>query len=150
MSTILTFVASLLAFSLTSSFPVDIYRQELTGAIVCSSPNALATDFTVTVSTDTPTKGENVSTTFDFTLPVDVTGGIAHYTATLNGFPYTSTAPLCDEVAKTGDPCPLAAGHHHQVSTSAATTSGKIVVKITWNNEAGQEILCAQVTTKTV
>lgn len=115
---------------------------------VCSSPNALATDFTVSVSNDTPLKGENVSTTFDFMLGAPVSGGIAHYAATLNGFPYSSTAPLCDEVAKSGDPCPMAAGHHRQVSTSAATTSGKIVVKITWNTESGAEILCAQITTK--
>jgi hypothetical protein len=115
---------------------------------VCSSPNALATGFTVAVSNDKPTKGENVSTTFDFDLPVAVTGGIARYAATFNGFPYSSTALLCDEVAKTGDPCPLVAGHHHQVSTSAATTSGKIVVKITWNTESGAEILCAEITTK--
>jgi hypothetical protein len=119
-------------------------------AVICSSSNALATDFTVTLSNDRPTKGENVSTIFDFTLPEVVTGGIAKYAATLNGFPYTSSAPLCAEVAKTGDPCPLAIGRHHQESVSAATTSGKIVVKITWTNEAGQEILCAQITTKTV
>jgi len=118
-------------------------------AIVCSSPNALATDFTVTLSNAKPTKGENVTTVFDFNLNTPVTGGIARYAATLNGFPYTSTAPLCDEVAKSGDPCPLAVGHHHQESVSAATTSGKIVVKITWSSETGQEILCAQITTKT-
>ena len=118
-------------------------------AIICSSANALATDFTVTLSNDKPVKGENVTTTFDFTLGAPVTGGIARYAATLNGFPYSSTAPLCDEVAKSGDPCPLAIGRHHQVSTSAATTSGKIVVKITWTNEAGAEILCTQITTKT-
>lgn len=118
-------------------------------AVICSSPNALATDFTVTISNDIPTKGENVSTIFDFMLPEVVTGGIAKYAATLNGFPYTSSAPLCAEVAKTGDPCPLAIGRYHQESVSAATTSGKIVVKITWTNEAGQEILCAQITTKT-
>jgi len=118
-------------------------------AIVCSSPNALATDFTITVSNAKPTKGENVTTVFDFNLNTPVTGGIARYAATLNGFPYTSTAPLCDEVAKSGDPCPLAVGHHHQESVSAATTSGKIVVKITWSSETGQEILCAQITTKT-
>jgi len=118
-------------------------------SVICSSPNALAKDFTVTLSNNKPIKGENVTTVFDFTLDAPVTGGIARYAATLNGFPYTSTAPLCDEVAKSGDPCPLAVGHHHQESVSAATTSGKIVVKITWTNEAGQEILCAQITTKT-
>jgi len=119
-------------------------------ATICSAPNALATDFTVTLSNDKPVKGENVTTTFDFTLGAPVTGGIARYAATLNGFPYSTTAPLCDEVAKSGDPCPLEAGRHHQVSTSAATTSGKIVVKITWTNEAGADILCTQITTKTV
>ena len=118
-------------------------------AVICSSPNALATDFTVTLSNAKPTKGENVTTIFDFNLSEVVTGGIAKYAATLNGFPYTSTASLCDEVAKSGDPCPLAVGHHHQESMSAATTSGKIVVKITWTNQAGQEILCTQITTKT-
>jgi hypothetical protein len=140
----------LLSVVSASTFPVAIYREELTGTAVCSSADALAHDFTVSLSTDTPTKGENVTTTFDFTLDAPVTGGIVYYAATLNGFPFTSSAPLCDEVAKTGDPCPLAAGHHHQESVSAATTSGKIVVKITWTSDSGQEILCAQVTTKTV
>ena len=123
-----------------------VYSQ----SVVCSTANALATDFTVTLSNDRPVKDENVTTTFDFNLPVPITGGIAYYAATLNGFPYSSTAPLCNEVAKSGDPCPLAVGHHHQESVSAATTSGKIVVKITWNSDSGQEILCAQITTKTV
>lgn len=121
-----------------------VYSQ----SVICSSPNALATDFTVTVSNYKPLKGENVTTTFDFMLGSPVTGGIVRYDATLNGFPYSSTSPLCDEVAKTGDPCPLAVGLHHQVSTSAATTSGKIVVKITWSSETGAEILCTQITTK--
>jgi len=146
MSTILVFVL----LSLASAFPVAIYREVLTGTAVCSSVDALAKDFTVSLSTDTPTKGENVTTTFDFTLDAPITGGTASYSATLNGFPYSSSAPLCDEVAKSGDPCPLAAGHHHQESVAAATTSGKIVVKITWTTETGAEILCAQVTTKTV
>ena len=130
---------------------VALYKEVLTGTAVCSSADALAHDFTVTVSTDTPAKDENVTTTFDFTLDAPVTGGPSSYSATLNGFgPYTSSAPLCDEVAKSGDPCPLAAGHHHQESVSAASTTGKIVLTITWTTETGAEILCAQVTTKTV
>lgn len=128
---------------------VALYKEVLTGTAVCSSADALARDFTVSLSTDTPAKGENVTTTFDFTLDAPVTGGTAYYSATLNGFPYSSSAPLCDEVAKSGDPCPLAVGHHHQESVAAATTSGKIVVKITWTSDSGQEILCAEVTTKT-
>lgn len=57
-------------------------------------------------------------------------------------FPYSTTAPLCDETAKTADPCPLLPGAHHQVSHSVASTSGKIDTTITWVDEAGAEILC--------
>lgn len=119
-------------------------------ATVCSSPTALAKNFAITLSTDAPTKDENVTTTFDFDLDAPIVGGTAYYSATLNGFgPYTSTAPLCDETAKTGDPCPLQTGHHHEVSTSASTVSGKIITTITWRDGAGAEILCAKITTKT-
>lgn len=118
-------------------------------AEVCSSPNALAKNFAVTISTSTPTKNENVTTTFDFDLDAPITGGTAYYAATLNGFPYSSTAPLCDETAKVNDPCPLLAGHHQEVSTSLNTVSGKIVATITWKDPAGSEILCARITTKT-
>lgn len=124
--------------------------QSLSTAVVCSSPTALAKNFAVTLSTDTPTKGENVTTTFDFDLDAPIVGGTAYYAATLNGFPYSSSAPLCDETAKTADPCPLQTGHHHEVSTTANTMTGKIVTTITWKDGAGAEILCAKITTKTI
>lgn len=137
--------------ALTSNRSLVVYDPVLTGASVCSSVSALAKNFAVTLSTDTPTKGENVTTTFDFDLDTDITGGSAHYSATLNGFgPYTSDADLCAEVAKSGDACPLFAGHHHQVSTAESTVSGKVVTKITWTALDGTEILCTQITTKTV
>lgn len=124
---------------------------EAGGASICSSATALAKNFAVSLSTDTPTKGENVTTTFDFDLDAPVVDGTASYSATLNGFgPYTSHADLCVEVAKSGDPCPLAAGHHHQVSTAESTVSGKVVTTITWRDAAGTEILCTQITTKTI
>jgi hypothetical protein len=119
------------------------------GVLVCSSPNALAKNFAVSISTDTPTKDEVVFTTFDFDLDAPILGGTAYYDATLNGFPYSASAPLCEETAKTGDPCPLTAGHHHEVSNSTNTVSGKLITKITWKDDAGAEILCAQITTKT-
>jgi hypothetical protein len=118
---------------------------------ICSSPTALAKNFVVTLSTDTPAKGANVTTTFDFDLDAPIVGGTAYYSATLNGLgPYTSTAPLCDETAKTDDPCPLLTGHHHEVSTSASTVTGKVITTITWRDGAGAEILCAKITTKTI
>jgi len=124
--------------------------QNLGGVTVCSSAGALAKNFVASVSTDTPLKGQNVTTVFDFDLDAPITGGIVKYAATLNGFPYSATAVLCDETQKSGDPCPLLPGHHHQESTSTNTVSGKLVTRITWLNEAGAEILCAEIATKTL
>lgn len=130
-------------------YSVALYREHLTGTAVCSSPTALAKNFAVSISTDTPAKNEVVFTTFDFDLDTPVASGTAYYEATLNGFPYSASAPLCDETAKTGDLCPLLAGHHHEVSNSTSTVSGKLITKITWKDDSDSEILCAQITTKT-
>lgn len=130
-------------------YALAVYRQEFTGTAVCSSPTALAKNFAVSVSTDTPAKNEVVFTTFDFDLDAPVASGTAYYEATLNGFPYSASAPLCDETAKSGDPCPLLAGHHHEVSNSTSSVSGKLITKITWKDDSDSEILCAQITTKT-
>lgn len=118
-------------------------------ATVCSSASALAKNFAVSIDNDTPGQGDNVTTTFDFDLNAPINGGTAYYSATLNGLgPFSSQAPLCDETAKTNDPCPLGVGHHHEVSTSENTVSGKVVTTISWYDEAGAEILCAILTTK--
>ena len=136
-------------FVFASAYPLMIYEPTLTGAEVCSSAGALAKNLVVTIDNAAPTKGQNVTTTFDFDLDAPVTGGTAYYSATLNGFgPYTSNAPLCDETAKTNDTCPLEVGHHHEVSVSENTVTGKLVTTITWNDPSGAEILCARITTK--
>jgi len=117
---------------------------------ICSVPTSLATNFVATLSTDTPAQGQNVTTIFDFDLAAPVIGGTAYYSATLNGLgPFTSQSPLCEETAKSGDPCPLMPGHHHQESTTQNTVSGKVVTTITWNDQNGAEILCVVLTTKT-
>lgn len=118
-------------------------------AKVCSSTSALAYNFVVSVSTDAPVQGQNVTTTFDFDLDIPIPSGTAYYSATLNGLgPFTSQAALCDETAKTGDLCPLLPGHHHQESTTENTVTGKVVTHITWFDLNGAEILCADITTK--
>ena len=118
-------------------------------AASCSAAGDLAKNFVVTIDNDTPSQGENVTTTFDFDLDAPITGGTAYYSATLNGLgPFTSSAPLCDETAKTDDPCPLGVGHHHEVSTAENTVTGKVVTTITWEDPAGLQILCARITTK--
>jgi len=119
------------------------------GAVACSDNGALAKNFVVTIDNDTPTQGEMVTTTFDFDLDAPISGGTAYYSATLNGLgPFTSNAPLCAETEKTGDPCPLAIGHHHEVSSAENTVTGKVVTTITWMDPAGALILCAQISTK--
>jgi len=124
-------------------------NSTLTSAQSCSTDTDLAKNFVVTIDNDAPTQGEKVSTTFDFDLDTPITGGTAYYSATLNGLgPFTSQANLCDETAKTNDPCPLEVGHHHQVSTTENTVTGKVVTTITWYDTAGSEILCAILTTK--
>ena len=96
-----------------------------------------------------PFQNEYVTTTFDFDLAAPITGGTAYYSATLNGLgPFTSNAPLCDEVAKSGDPCPMGVGAHHQESTTQNTVSGKVVTTLTWYDQNDVGVLCAILTTK--
>jgi hypothetical protein len=100
------------------------------------------------IDNDKPAKGATVKTTFSFDLAAPITGGTAYYSATLNGLgPYTSQEPLCDATAKSGDPCPMAAGHHDQVSSAANTVKGKIVTTVEWFDDAGARILCAKLAT---
>ncbi len=115
---------------------------------MCSGADALAKNFAVTSTPDMPSKGQNVTTTFDFDLDEVITGGTASYSAVYNGLPYSSSANLCDEVAKSGDPCPLAVGHHNQVSAGAADFTGKLETTINWKTSDGRQILCAKITTK--
>ena len=136
--------------AVSALYALTHYHEQLTGVAVCSAPNALAKNLAVTLSTDTPAKDEVVVTTFDFDLDVPIVSGTAYYDVTLNGFPYSATAPLCEETQKSGDVCPLLAGHHHEVSNATNTVTGKLVTKITWKDDTGAEILCAQITTKTV
>jgi len=146
------FVAGLLAVvanAFTVLELVDVVPI-LTGAEVCSSPDALAKNFVVSVSSDTPVKGSNMTTVFDFDLDEDIQGGTVHYDVSYNGFPYSSSSNLCDEVSKSGDSCPLIAGYHHQESTAEVTVSGKVATTITWYDENGFEILCAKITIKSV
>jgi hypothetical protein len=135
--------------AVSTLYALTQYREHLTGVAVCSAPNALAKNLAVTLSTDTPAKDQVVVTTFDFDLDAPIVAGTAYYDVTLNGFPYSASAPLCEETQKSGDTCPLFVGHHHEVSNATNTVTGKLVTKITWKDDADIEILCAQITTKT-
>jgi hypothetical protein len=135
--------------NMNASKALTITAPTIGAAQACSDNGALAKNFVVAIDNNTPKQGEKVTTTFDFDLDAPITGGTAYYSATLNGLgPFASQAPLCDETAKTDDPCPLGIGHHHEVSVAENTVTGKVVTTITWKDPAGTLILCAQISTK--
>jgi hypothetical protein len=96
-----------------------------------------------------PTAGANFTTIFDYDLDKVVTSGTARYYATLNGLPVLNQDDdLCVDQGS-ADPCPLAIGHHKDYSTSEMPSfSGKLVSKLTWLDQDGEEVLCVQMTFK--
>lgn len=80
-----------------------------------------------------------------------MTGGTATYAVTLNYFPLPSTVDdLCADQEGGDDPCPLAVGHHKDVSVSPfpSGVSGKVVSDIIWKDQDGQQVLCVRWTVK--
>ena len=86
-----------------------------------------------------PIPGQNGTLFTHYDVPYEITGGVAKYTCTLNGFPVLSdTYDLCTQTA-----CPIKAGHHDDVSESAIPeVKGTIVCKIKW--ETDEQLLCIQ------
>lgn len=72
-----------------------------------------AQNFVASVDPANPSANQNFTTTFDYDLDREVTGGKAKYSATLNGLPFSQTDDLCADQAGSSDPCPLQPGHHH-------------------------------------
>ena len=88
---------------------------------------------------------KNSTVSFDFTVPAVVTAGTAKYSFSFNGIPFTpTTEDLCTQTT-----CPILPGTYNQsTSSDFPNVSGKIVTKIEWFNEAGDNLLCAQISTK--
>ena len=101
-------------------------------------------------SPEPPVAGENVTLWIDYTVPegVTVNGGNAKYSITYNGIPFPSSSEdLCTQIT-----CPQVPGTYNITSTSEwpSGLSGKIVTKIQWYDESGNELLCSQTTEKTL
>ena len=88
-----------------------------------------------------PVPGQNGTLHTVYDVPVQVDGGSARYSCTLNGLPvYDETFDLCSQTA-----CPITAGTHDDHSISAVpSTSGKVSCKINWSNKAGAQLMCIQ------
>lgn len=97
-----------------------------------------------------PVAGQNVTLWIDYTVPdgVTVNAGKAKYSVTYNGIPFpASTEDLCTQIT-----CPQVPGTYNITSTSEwpSGLSGKIVTKIQWYDDSGNELLCSQTTEKTL
>lgn len=128
-------------------------RGTLTSYKSCGSDSDHAKNFVATVTPDAAKPGDSVTTTFDYDLDKEVTGGTATYKVTLNFIPFSPTVDdLCADQAGSTDECPLAGGgaHHHDVSVSTFPNgvSGTIVSTIIWADQDGEQVLCFQWTVK--
>jgi hypothetical protein len=107
----------------------------------------------INISPDSPTGGQEVTTTFDYDLESEITGGTATYKFTFSGIPFSPTVDdLCADQAGgcCPDPCPLAVGHHtdKSISTFPSGVSGKIVSTILWTDQNKNQILCVEWTVR--
>jgi hypothetical protein len=112
----------------------------------CGSSSDLAKNLVVTVNPADPNPGEEYTTITDYDLEdgVVVSGGKAHYKATLSGFPIVDTTDdLCDDLKSGPTPCPLS-GHVHSEAKDKMITGvhGDLQSTMTWTDSNGKQILC--------
>lgn len=113
----------------------------------CGTATDRAVISEITSVPTSPVPGDNVTLTVKYAFAGDaITGGTAHYKATLNYFPvYDETFDLCTQTK-----CPKDAGSYAEVSTSQFPTgvSGKLVTTIDWADQNNQPIWCVETTWK--
>jgi len=112
----------------------------------CSSQSNIGHITSISMIPSAPVSGSYVNIVIDYTLDTDVTDGLATYTASFNGFPFSPTIePLCPDLEDTTTPCPISAGNVHFEGISQigdGTTHGTIVATTTWKDQNGNEIIC--------
>ena len=94
---------------------------------------------------DPATINENSTISFDFTVPYTVDSGSVLYSYTLNGLPLgSSTEDLCTQTK-----CPIYPGTYNQSSSSDfPDVSGKIKIKIEWQDTDSKILLCSEINTR--
>jgi hypothetical protein len=93
-----------------------------------------------------PMPGTNTTLWVAYDLKTPITGGIAKYSVTLNGIPFTPTTDdLCTQTV-----CPKSIGTYNESSSSLFpnSISGKIVSKIQWTNQDNLPVWCLESTFK--
>lgn len=91
-----------------------------------------------------PVPGENTTLWVNYDLKTPITGGIATYSVSFNGIPFTPTVDdLCTQTA-----CPKEIGTYNETSSSDFPDgiSGKVVTKIQWTNQDNLPVWCVETT----
>lgn len=100
----------------------------------------------LSVSPSVPVKNENITIHTIYSVPAEVSDGVAVYSCSFNGIPFTPTVE--DLCAQTG--CPITVGNHDEYSSvTVPEIGGKIVCDMKWM-DADQSVsyLCLRTTLK--
>ena len=114
--------------------------------VFSASPTVANCDTTSLFHIDSLTltpNGANSTLKIGYDVPTEIADGLVKYSCALNGIPVISeTKPLCEELK-----CPIAVGHHEDVSDSAnPTVTGTLVCTIKWQSLASEPLLCIKLT----
>lgn len=132
---------ALVAFGLLSMF-----SSTSSSVTDCGQGKSVFTIVDQSFSPEPPVADQPYDYWFYYSVPegVEVTGGTAKYSLSLNGIPFTpSTEDLCTQTA-----CPKVAGYHNETSTDTwpSGVSGKVVTKLEWFDTNGNLLICSQTT----
>ena len=136
---------TLAALASLSLWSASLWSASLAAVSNCGK-NAL---FTITqlsqFPSDTISAGENLTLTLKYITPVEITGGTAKTSISLNYLPFTPTSePLC-----LNTPCPMVQGVVYDGSVSdvfPGGVSGTLITTITWTDPVGLQLLCIKST----
>jgi len=124
-----------------------IYLASTVSLRDCGSPATdQATITSMGFTPSNPLPGENTTLWVAYNLKTPITGGLATYSVTLNGIPFTpSSDDLCTQTV-----CPKSVGSYNETSSSLFpnSISGKVVTKIKWFDQDNLPVWCLESTFK--
>ncbi|PRP81027.1 hypothetical protein PROFUN_11179 [Planoprotostelium fungivorum] len=113
---------------------------------ICAGPDDLVKIGSLTFTPDPPVAGQSLTISGAGTLASDVTNGTINLYVEVDELPLLNvTVPLCDVLAKTELPCPVAAGTHTltlKVTIPGTTPSGDYVANVRVFNQDNAELTC--------
>ena len=125
---------------------LSLFSTSSSSVADCGQGKSVFTIVDQNFSPEPPVADQPYDYWFYYSIPegVEVTGGTAKYSLSLNGIPFTpSVEDLCTQTS-----CPKAAGYHNETSTDTwpSGISGKVISKLEWFDTNGNLLLCSQTT----